>query len=81
MIILLSFSNFFHMSNIYVNCNTKKYSISYFRKKKIRCLIGKNGIGKKIEKVILKHQKGHLRLEESITEKTISKFKIGNSNL
>ena len=59
------------MPNIYVNSNNKK-NIAYliFERKKIRCLIGKNGIGRKNREGDLKTPKGVYRLGGYITEKT-----------
>jgi len=51
------------MSNIYVNSNNNK-NIAYliFERKKIRCLIGKNGIGKKNREGDLKTPKGMYKI-------------------
>ena len=51
------------MSNIYVNCNNKQ-NIAYliFERKKIRCLIGKNGIGRKNREGDLKTPKGTYKI-------------------
>ena len=51
------------MPNIYVNSNNKK-NIAYliFERKKIRCLIGKNGIGRKNREGDLKTPKGVYRI-------------------
>jgi len=53
------------MSNIYVNSNKKK-NIAYliFGKKKIRCLVGKNGIGKKNREGDNKTPKGIFRVKK-----------------
>ena len=51
------------MPNIYVNSNNKK-NIAYliFERKKTRCLIGKNGIGRKNREGDLKTPKGVYRI-------------------
>tara|TARA_B100001057_G_scaffold215952_1_gene216186 strand:+ start:179 stop:688 length:510 start_codon:yes stop_codon:yes gene_type:complete len=53
------------MSNIYVN-STNKRNIAYliFERKKIRCLVGKNGIGKKNREGDHKTPKGIFRINQ-----------------